>query len=95
MPSFRKSLQDSRPRLHWIANAHIDPVWLWEWEEGVAAALSTFRSAADLCERFHGFVFNHNEALLYEWVEDYATQLFQRIQRLVRSGPFHSHLFEE
>ncbi len=29
-----------------ICNAHIDPIWQWEWEEGAAAALSTFRAAA-------------------------------------------------
>ena len=77
------------PTLHLICNAHLDPVWLWEWEEGAAAAISTFRTAADLCEEFDGFVFNHNEALLYQWVEEYEPELFQRIQRLVRSGKWH------
>ena len=33
--------------VHLICNAHLDPIWQWEWEEGAAAALSTFRSAAD------------------------------------------------
>ena len=76
----------SRPKIHLISNAHLDPVWLWEWEEGAAEALSTFRTAADLCEEFHGFVFNHNEALLYQWVEEYEPALFARIQRLVSEG---------
>lgn len=72
-----------------ISNAHLDPVWLWEWEEGAAAAISTFRTAADLCEQFDGFVFNHNEVILYQWVEQLEPELFQRIQRLVRSGRWH------
>ncbi len=71
---------------HLICNAHLDPVWLWEWEEGAAEALGTFRAAADLCEEFDGFVFNHNEAILYQWIEEYEPQLFRRIQRLVRRG---------
>jgi alpha-mannosidase len=37
-----------------IGNAHIDPVWLWRWQEGVDEALATFRSAADRCEEYHG-----------------------------------------
>jgi len=82
-------MSDKQQSLYLIANAHLDPVWLWEWEEGVGAALSTFRSAADLCEEFEGFVFNHNEALLYEWVEHYEPELFQRIRRLVREGRWH------
>ena len=73
-------------KLHLVCNAHIDPVWLWQRNEGIAAALSTFRTAADLCEEYDGFVFNHNEALLYEWVEEYEPELFARIQRLVKQG---------
>ena len=71
----------SKTSLHLICNAHLDPVWLWEWEEGAAAAISTFRTAADLCEEFDGFVFNHNEVILYQWVEEYEPALFARIQR--------------
>ena len=71
-------------RIHLICNAHIDPAWMWETEEGIAETLSTFRVAADFCDDYEGFVFNHNEAVLYEWVEEYDKELFQRIQRLVR-----------
>ena len=24
----------AKPRVHLLANAHLDPVWLWEWPEG-------------------------------------------------------------
>lgn len=76
----------SRKRVHLVCNAHLDPVWLWHWEDGLTEALSTFRVAADFCEKHRGFVFNHNEALLYRWVEEYEPQLFRRIQRLVKQG---------
>lgn len=75
--------------LHLICNAHLDPVWLWEWEEGAAEALSTFRTAADICEECEGFVFNHNESLLYQWVEQFEPELFARIQKLVRQKQWH------
>ncbi len=75
--------------LHMVCNAHLDPVWLWEIEEGVAETLSTFRVAADFCEDYEGFVFNHNEALLYQWVEEHDPELFARIQRLVRQEKWH------
>ena len=73
-------------RLHLVCNAHLDPVWLWEWPEGAGEALSTFRTAADFCERFEDFVFCHNEAILYRWVEEYEPALFRRIRKLVRQG---------
>ena len=69
-----------------ICNAHLDPVWLWQRPEGIAEAISTFRVAADFCEEFDGFVFNHNESVLYEWVEENEPELFARIQRLVKEG---------
>ncbi len=76
-------------KIHLVCNAHLDPVWLWEWEEGAAEAISTFRVAADFCEKYDGFVFNHNEVTLYSWVEEYEPALFKRIQKLVKGGRWH------
>ncbi len=75
-----------RPRLHLICNAHLDPVWQWRWEEGAAEAMATFRNAAALLREHKELVFNHNEALLYRWVERYDADLFKEIQKLVREG---------
>lgn len=78
--------QLEKPIVHLFCNAHIDPVWMWGWEEGAREAISTFRTAANLLDEYPEFVFNHNESLLYEWVEEYDPQLFVRIQQLVREG---------
>jgi alpha-mannosidase len=78
-----------KKQLYLICNAHLDPVWLWEWEEGAAEALSTFRSAAELCEEFEEFVFNHNEAVLYQWVEQFEPALFLKLQDLVSRKKWH------
>lgn len=69
-----------------FCNAHLDPVWLWQWEQGFSEALSTFRSAADLVDEYPGFIFNHNESLLYGWVEEHEPELFERIRRQVTEG---------
>lgn len=73
-------------KLFLLCNAHLDPVWLWDWQEGATATLATFRAAADICEESENFVFCHNEALLYQWVEEYDPALFRRIQALVAAG---------
>lgn len=75
--------------LYLICNAHLDPAWLWKWEEGLAQALSTFRTAAKLCEEFNSFVFNHNEALLYKWIETYDPPLFKKIKSLIKKKKWH------
>ncbi len=52
-------------------------------------ALHKFRVAAELCEKNDAFVFNHNESLLYQWIEEYEPELFRRIEALVRQGRWH------
>ena len=74
------------PTVHLICNAHLDPVWQWQWEEGCAEALSTFSTAVELLREHPTLIFNHNEALLYHWVKDYAPGLFGQIQELVAAG---------
>ncbi|NDJ86647.1 MAG: alpha-mannosidase [Chloroflexi bacterium] len=79
-------MAEDKPIVHLVCTAHLDPVWMWGWEEGAREAISTFRTAADLLDAFPEFVFNHNESLLYAWVEEYDPFLFARIQRLVEDG---------
>ena len=76
-------------KIYLLCNAHLDPVWLWKREEGMAEAISTFRVAAKFCEEFDGFIFNHNESVLYEWVEENEPELFSKIQQLVKEGKWH------
>ncbi|MFA6292961.1 MAG: glycoside hydrolase family 38 C-terminal domain-containing protein, partial [Victivallales bacterium] len=47
------------------------------------------RTAAELCSESDNFIFNHNEAILYKWVEEYEPSLFRKIQKLVRQGKWH------
>ena len=74
--------------LHLICNAHLDPVWQWDWNEGATAALATFYSAAELAGEYD-YIFCHNEALLYQWIERYDPALFARIRELVKAGKWH------
>ena len=73
---------------HLICNAHIDPIWQWDWPEGVSAVLSTFHSAVRLAEKFE-YIFCHNEVTVYKYVEEYAPDLFKKIQELVKEGKWH------
>ena len=33
----------NEPKVHLIGNAHLDPIWLWRWQEGCGEVLQTFR----------------------------------------------------
>jgi alpha-mannosidase len=76
----------SKPAVHLICNAHLDPVWQWRWEEGASEALATFRTAVELLNEHDRLVFCHNEAVLYQWVERNDPALFKEIRKLVRRG---------
>ena len=75
-----------KPVIHLICNAHLDPVWQWRWDEGAAEAITTFGIAARLLREYPTFVFGHNEAILYRWVQQYDPALFREIQQLVAEG---------
>ncbi|MBQ7336826.1 MAG: alpha-mannosidase [Clostridia bacterium] len=74
--------------VHLICNAHIDPIWQWDWQEGVSVVLSTFRSAVNLAGEFD-YIFCHNEVTVYKYVEEYDQPLFADICRLVKEGKWH------
>ena len=75
-------------KLHLICNAHLDPVWQWDWDEGAAAALATFYSAVRLAEKYD-YIFCHNEVILYEYIERFDPVLFEEITALVKAGKWH------
>lgn len=81
--------QDSSSKnltLHMIGNAHLDPVWLWQWPEGIEAARATFRSALDIMEEIPDFIFTCSSAAVYQWIEKVDFELFERIKKAVAAG---------
>jgi alpha-mannosidase len=52
-----------------IGNAHLDPVWLWQWPEGLQEAKATVRSALDRLNEISDFVFISSAAAISEWVD--------------------------
>ena len=74
------------PALHLIGNAHLDPVWLWPWQEGFQEAKATLRSALDRLREYPDFVFTSSSAAIYAWIEENAPDMFAEIQQAVREG---------
>lgn len=73
-------------RLHMIGNAHLDPVWLWTWQEGFMESIATFRSALDRIRESDDFIFTASSAQYYQWIEEHDPQMFEEIQAAVRNG---------
>jgi alpha-mannosidase len=75
-----------RKKLHMIGNAHIDPVWLWQWQEGFHEVKASFRSALDRMREYDDFIFASSSAAFYEWVEQSDPEMFAEIRQRVQEG---------
>lgn len=74
------------PATYMIGNAHLDPIWLWRWQEGCGEVLQTFRSALDRLNEYDDFVFTCSSAAYYKWVEEIAPDMFEEIVARVKEG---------
>ena len=72
--------------LHMIGNAHIDPVWLWRWQEGYHEVLASFRSALDRLNEHDDFMFVSSSAVFYQWVEESDPEMFDEIRSRIFEG---------
>lgn len=73
-------------QIHMIGNAHLDPVWLWQWPEGLQALRATFRSALDRMNETPGFIFTAAQAAVYEWLDRCEPEMLAEIRERVQEG---------
>lgn len=71
-----------------IGNAHIDPVWLWQWTEGYQEVRATFQSAIDRLDEYPDFVFTCDSSLFFDWVAESDPALHERIKERIAEGRF-------
>jgi alpha-mannosidase len=72
--------------LHLIPNAHLDPVWLWDWREGLNAGITTCRTVLALMDEFPELTFIRGESAVYQHIERHDPATFRRIRRQVAAG---------
>lgn len=75
-----------KKQVYLIGNAHLDPVWLWQWQEGFAEVKATFRSALDRIRQFDDFIFTSACGAYYMWIEKSDPAMFAEIQQRVKEG---------
>lgn len=71
---------------HLLPNAHLDPVWLWDWREGLNEGLVTVRTILNLMDEFPRLTFIRGEAAIYEHIEKTDRATFERIGRMIDAG---------
>jgi len=60
---------DQKVTFTMAGHAHLDPVWLWDRQEGAETVKATFRSALDRMQENPDLVFVQSSAAQYSWLE--------------------------
>lgn len=72
--------------VHIILNAHLDPVWLWSWREGLDEVLNTGYYICNLLDRHPDIIYTRGESWVYEQIRKVDPALFARIKAHVEAG---------
>lgn len=75
-------------KLYFVGNAHLDPVWMWRWQEGSAEAKATVRSALDRMKEYPEFKFVCSASAVYQWIEEYDPSMFEEVKQRIEEGRF-------
>ena len=77
-----------RRKLYMIGNSHIDPVWFWDWDEGLQEVKATFSSALERMKEYPEVTFTVTSTAFLEWIEKTAPKMFEEIRERVGEGRF-------
>ncbi len=77
-----------KQKVYMIGNAHLDPAWVWSWQEGSCETKATIRSALDRMKEFPDFKFVCSSSSVYQWVEDFDPAMFEEMKERIAEGRF-------
>ena len=77
-----------KQKVFMIGNAHLDPAWVWSWQEGSCESKATIRSALDRMNEFPDFKFVCSSASVYQWIQDFDPDMFEELKKRVQEGRF-------
>ena len=83
-----KPSKSIKPKMifHLLPNAHLDPVWLWDWREGLNEGIITIRTILDLMDEFPELTFIRGESSIYQHIEENDPVTFDRLSCMVEKG---------
>lgn len=79
-------MYSKKRRFHLLPNAHLDPVWLWDWREGLSEGLTTVKTVLDLMDERPELTFNRGEAVIYRHIQQTSPKTFDRILAKIAEG---------
>lgn len=69
-----------------VGHTHIDVAWLWVLEQTKQKAQRSFSTVIELMKQFPEFKFMSSQPQLYEYVKEYAPEVYAEIKKKVEQG---------
>lgn len=76
-------------KVHIVMNSHLDPIWLWNLDQGVDEIIATARTACDLLDDYPDLHLIRGESMFYETVERLDPATFQRMKQHIANNRLH------
>ncbi len=67
-----------KKRLYMIGNSHIDPVWFWNWEEGMQEVKATYASVLERMKEFEDFRFTSTSTAFLNGLKGFCRKCLRR-----------------
>src|SRR5262245_8124252 len=72
--------------IHIIPNSHLDPVWLWDWREGLNEGIITCRAILSLMDEFPDLTYIRGESAIYSHIQKHDPLTFAQIRQRMAEG---------
>lgn len=72
--------------IHLLPNSHLDPVWLWDWKEGLNEGFITCRSILKLMKEFPDLTYLRGESAIYQHIQEHDPETFSQIRQMIEAG---------
>lgn len=69
-----------------IGHTHIDIAWLWTYAQTIEKAQRSFSTVLNLMKQYPEYKFMSSQAILYQYVKDFAPELYEQIKQRVAEG---------
>jgi alpha-mannosidase len=73
-------------KFHLIGNSHLDPVWLWDWREGLNEGIITCRTILQLMREFPELTYIRGETSIYRHIQEHDRPTFDAIREQIACG---------
>ncbi len=71
---------------HVLPNAHLDPVWLWDWREGLNEGIITCKTVLEMMKDIPDLSFVRGESMIYRHIEKHDPETFEGIREMFKAG---------